>query len=159
MFSNILMAYDGSPTSLHALKQAIELVRSLSARLRIVHVIDMGWLPISPEVAIDMEALAKARRSSGEKFLSAARELAQAAGVEAETKIAETANPAHHAAESIAEEAASWPADLVVLGTHGRRGLERLLLGSVADQMTRLSSVPVLLVPLAKVTNKDEGTS
>jgi nucleotide-binding universal stress UspA family protein len=148
MYSKILMAYDGSPTSQHALKQAVELAQGLGASLRIVHVIDMGWLPDSPEIVLDLEELAKARRAGGERILTEAREMAQAAGITPETRIAETATPAEHAAESIAEEAARWPADLVVLGTHGRRGLQRLLLGSVAEQMARLSAVPVLLVPL-----------
>lgn len=150
MSSNILMAYDGTDTSQHALKQAVELASKLSANLRIVHVIDIDWLPSSPDVDIDLDALIKARRRGGEKLLQQAREIAQAAGVAAETKIAEIPNPAYHVAESLAEEASGWPADLVVMGTHGRRGLERLLLGSVAEQMTRLSAVPVLLVPLPK---------
>jgi nucleotide-binding universal stress UspA family protein len=157
MYSRILMAYDGTPTSQHALERAVELTKQLSANLRIVHVIDIGWLPVSPEVAIDLETLGKARRAGGEKLLTQAREIAIGLGLAPETRLAETPNPAHHAAESIAEEASRWPADLVVLGTHGRRGLQRLLLGSVAEQMSRLSPVPVLLVPSPKPEGKSES--
>ena len=147
MYSKILVAVDGSGTSLHTLQQAIELARNLSATLRIVHVVDMNWLPLGPELAIDIEAISAARRSAGEKILAAAREAAQKAGLEAESTLMETETPTQHVAETIAKEASRWPADLVVLGTHGRRGFERMLLGSVAEGMARRSPVPVLLIP------------
>ena len=147
MYSKILVAVDGSDTSLHALQQAIELARNLSATLRIVHVVDMNWLPLAPELAIDIEAISVVRRSAGEKILAAARETAQKAGLEAESTLMETETPTQHVAETIAKEASRWPADLVVLGTHGRRGFERMLLGSVAEGMARRSPVPVLLIP------------
>lgn len=147
MYSKILVAVDGSDTSLHALKHAIELARSLSATLRIVHVVDMHWLPLGPELAIDVEAVSAARHSAGEKVLAAARETARKAGLEAEATLVETETPTQHVAEAIAKEASRWPANLVVLGTHGRRGFERMLLGSVADGMARRSPVPVVLVP------------
>ena len=53
---------------------------------------------------------------------------------------------AKHVYDVIEEEAAQWPADLIVIGTHGRRGIRRLLLGSVAEGLTRISSKPILLV-------------
>jgi len=147
MYSRILVAVDESDTSRHALKQAIELARTLSATLRMVHVLDMSWLPIGPEMAIDTSALSAARRGVGEKIIAAAREAAQKAGLEAESTLMETETPTQHVAETIAKEASRWPADLVVLGTHGRRGFERMLLGSVAEGMARRSPVPVLLIP------------
>jgi nucleotide-binding universal stress UspA family protein len=150
MYSKILVAVDGSDTSQHALKQAIELASKLSAKLRIVHVVDMSWLPIGPELAIDTSAISAARHSAGENIVAAAREAAQMAGFETETALIETATPTQHVAEVIAQEASRWPADLVVLGTHGRRGLQRLISGSVAEHMTRLSPEPVLLVPSPK---------
>jgi nucleotide-binding universal stress UspA family protein len=72
----------------------------------------------------------------------------QAPGLEVETRLLDTATPVQHVAAAIAEAAASWPADLLVLGTHGRRGVERWLLGSVAEGAARRSTVPVLLVPV-----------
>jgi nucleotide-binding universal stress UspA family protein len=147
MYSKILVAVDGSDTSLHALQHAIELSMNLSATLRIGHVVDMNWLPLGPELAIDIEAISAVRRSAGEKILAAARETAQKAGLESESTLMETETPTQHVAETIAKEAARWPADLVVLGTHGRRGFERMLLGSVAEGMARRSPVPVLLIP------------
>jgi nucleotide-binding universal stress UspA family protein len=147
MYSKILVAVDRSDTSPHALQQAIELARKLSATSRIVHVVDMNWLPLAPELAIDIEAISAVRRSAGEKILAAAREIAQKAGLKSESALKETETPTQHVAETIAKVASNWPAVLVVLGTHGRRGFERMLLGSVAEGMARRSPVPVLLIP------------
>jgi nucleotide-binding universal stress UspA family protein len=148
MYAKILVAVDESDTSLHALKHAIELARKLSATLRMVHVLDMSWLPIGPEVAIDTTALSEARRGVGEKIMAVARDTAQQAGFEAEAVLIETETPIQQVAEVISREASRWGADLVVMGTHGRRGFQHLMLGSVAERMTRLSSEPVLLIPL-----------
>lgn len=110
----------------------------------------MSWLPIGPELAIDTDAISTARRSAGEKIIATAREAAQKAGFKTETALIETETPTQHVAEAIAQEASRWPADMVVLGSHGRRGFQHLILGSVAEQMVRLSTGPVLLVPSAK---------
>jgi len=145
VYTRILVAVDESPHAGHAVTHAAGLAKGLSAALRIVHVVDMGWLPLGPELAVDIEAIAKARRAAGEKILTAAREAARTAGVEAETRLLETATPTQRIAAAIADAAAGWPADVVVLGTHGRRGVERV--GSVAEGVARLSAVPVLLIP------------
>lgn len=153
MYAKILVAVDESDTSLNALKQAIELARKLSATLRMIHVLDMSWLPIGPEMAIDTGALSAARRSVGEKVIAAARDTAQHSGFEAEAGLIETETPIQQVAEVIVREAARWGADLVVMGTHGRRGFQHLILGSVAERMTRLSPEPVLLIPSPKGTS------
>jgi len=150
MYSKILLAVDGSEISQHAMQHAIELARSLSATLRMIHVLDMSWLPIGPEVAIDTGALSAARRDVGEKIITAARDSAQQAGFEAEAVLVETETPIQHVAELIVREASRWGADLLVLGTHGRRGFQHLMLGSVAEKVARLSSRPVLLIPSPK---------
>ena len=147
MYKQILVAIDGSPHSERALSHAIGLADGLSATLRIVHVIDTGWLGLGMELGIDTVQMSQAHREAGEKLLQDARATAQVAGLEAEIRLVEMGAPADHVAANIAKEAADWPADLVVLGTHGRRGLERMLLGSVAESMARLSPVPVLLIP------------
>ena len=152
MYSKILVAVDGSETSRHALQQAIELARALSAAVRMVHIVDMSWLPIGPEIAIDTAVMSAARRGVGENIIAAARDTALEAGFEAEAALIETETPTQHVAEAIAREASRWGAGLVVLGTHGRRGVQRLLIGSVAEQMARLSPGPVLLVPLLKAS-------
>lgn len=148
MYARILVAIDGSPHSDHALKHAVGLAKGLSASLCILHVVDIGLLPLEPELSIDFDALYQARHAAAEKTLAAARDSVQASGLAVEARLLDTATPTQHVAAAIAAEAASWPADLVVLGTHGRRGIERWLLGSVAEGVARRSSVPVLLVPM-----------
>lgn len=147
MYSNILVAVDGSEASLHALRHATQLARGLSAALHIVHVVDMSWLPVAPELAIDVETLTAARRRAGEQTLAAAREVAREAGVDADAALVETDTPVQHLAEAIVKAGLAWPADLFVVGSHGRRGFQRLMLGSVAEGIARRSPVPVLLVP------------
>jgi nucleotide-binding universal stress UspA family protein len=147
MYARILASVDGSTQGEHALRHAIGLAQALGAALRVVHVVDMGWLPLAPELALDVERLAKARRAEGETLLAAAVGLARAAGVAAQVRLVETATPTQHPAVALVEEAASWRADVVVLGARGRGRLERLLLGSVADGVARRSTIPVVLVP------------
>lgn len=147
MYSRILVAVDGSPNAERALDHAAALAKATSASLRIVHVVDVGLLGYGPELAINVEGLIEARYAFAQKVLAAARSRAEAAGVAAETAQLDTRDPTVHVAATIAEAAAAWPADLVVLGTQGRRGVERWLLGSVAEGVARRSTVPVLLVP------------
>lgn len=147
MYSRILVAVDGSDSSLHALKQAIELAKGLSATLRIIHVVEMGWLPVGIDPGIDTEAMTAARRKAADTIMAMVRETVQASGYEAETAILETETPAQHVVVAIMEDISRWAAKLVVIGTHGRRGFKSLLLGSVAEQMTRLSPIPLLLIP------------
>jgi nucleotide-binding universal stress UspA family protein len=146
MYARILAGVDGSPQAEHALRHAAGLAKALGAELRIVHVVDMGVLPLAPELALDVDRLAKARRTEGEKLLAAALEQARVAGVTPLARLVETGAPAQPIAAVLVAEAASWPADVVVLGARGRGGLERFFLGSVADGVARRSSVPVLLV-------------
>jgi len=150
MYARLLVAIDGSPHAERALQHAAELAKELSAALRIIHVLDMGWLALGPELAIDLDTLMQARRTAGEKLLASAQKRVRTAGLEAEIKLVETATPTQHIAAAIADETTAWPADLVVVGTHGFRGVEGLLLGSVAEGVARRASVPVLLVPLRK---------
>jgi nucleotide-binding universal stress UspA family protein len=146
MYERILVGVDGSTHAAHALRHAVSLAKALGAEMRIVHVVDMGVLPLAPELAIDVEHVAGARRAEGENLLAVALEQARAAGVTAQARLAETGMPAQQVAAVLVAEAASWPADVIVLGARGRGSLERLLLGSVADGVARRPSVPVLLV-------------
>jgi len=147
MYSRILVAIDESPHAERTLQHAADLAKGLSAALRIVHVLDMGWLALGPELAIDLDTFTQARRAAGEKILASAKEKVRMTGLDAEIKLVETATPTQHIAAAIADEAARWPADLMVVGSHGHRNVERLLLGSVAEGVARRSVIPVLLVP------------
>lgn len=148
MYSRILVAVDGSDSSLHALRKAIELAKGLSATLRVIHVVEMGWLPVGIDPGVDVEAMTAARRKAAETVMSTVREIVQASGYEAETAVLETQTPAQHVVVAIMDEISRWAAKLLVIGTHGRRGFKSLLLGSVAEQMTRLAPIPLLLIPV-----------
>jgi nucleotide-binding universal stress UspA family protein len=147
MYTRILVGVDGSTRGEHALRHAIGLAKALGAALRFVHVVDMGWLPVAPELALDVDRLAKARRAEGEALLAGALETARTEGVEAEGRLVETETPTQSVAAVLVEQAVSWGAGAVVLGARGRGVVERLLLGSVADGVARRSAVPVVLVP------------
>ena len=148
MYKRILVAVDGSANAANALQHAAELASGLAASLRLIHVVDMGLMPYGPELGLDIDALLESRYAAAEKLLADARDSVQQTGLEVETRLVDTALPTVHVATTIAEDAVSAKADLVVLGTHGRRGVERWLLGSVAEGVARRSTVPVLLVPM-----------
>jgi nucleotide-binding universal stress UspA family protein len=83
-------------------------------------------------------------REAGEKVLAEALAIAVSAGVTADTRLIDQFG--ERLGEAVVKEAASWKADLLVVGTHGRRGMGRMLLGSGAEQIIRLAAVPVLVV-------------
>ena len=144
MYQRILVPIDGSATAERALQEAIGLAAG-KAQLRLVYVIEELY-PLDAEgfVYIDYEALQQAMRSTGERTLTQAAEKVRRSGITAETALLDM--PGERVADVIDNEALSWKADLIVIGTHGRAGLSRLLLGSVAEDVVRGASVPVLLV-------------
>jgi nucleotide-binding universal stress UspA family protein len=144
MYRNILVAVDGSPVSALALKKAIELARITHARLCLFHALD----ELSISTALDpsrsyVGGWRAALVKQGEALLAEAAAAARQAGLEVETSLRDGfSGPVH---VEIAEKAKAWGADLIVAGTHGRRGIHRLLLGSCAEQILRHAPVPVLL--------------
>lgn len=141
LFCKILVPVDGSSISGQALDFAIKLAQEQHAELRALHVIDeLGYLS-SYEYA--GELLATARRH-GLDVLDKARQAAQQAQVPVDIRLVDQPGP--RLGETVADEAARWGADLIVVGTHGRRGVGRVLLGSGAEQIVRLATVPVLTV-------------
>lgn len=141
MYKRILVPVDGSETSNKALVAALELARQGGGRVRLVHVLDELAYLTGYEGSVDLLNVA---RDFGHKLLQDALSMAKSAGVPAETQLVDV--PGGRLGERVAEEARSWEADLVVVGTHGRRGISRMLLGSGAEQVLRLSPVPVLSV-------------
>jgi nucleotide-binding universal stress UspA family protein len=144
MYQRILVPIDGSATAERALQEAIGLAAG-KARLRLVYVIEEVY-PLDAEgfAYIDYEALQEAVRSTGERTLAQAAEKVRQSGITAETALLDV--PGERVAGVIDNEALGWKADLIVIGTHGRAGLSRFLLGSVAESVVRGASVPVLLV-------------
>jgi nucleotide-binding universal stress UspA family protein len=141
MYKRILVPVDGSETSTKALVAALQLARESGGRVRLVHTLDELAYLSGFEVSGDL--LGIAREYAG-KVLQDALEVAKSAGVPADSKLVEAAGA--RLGEVVAGEAKAWEADLVVVGTHGRRGVGRVLLGSGAEQVLRLAPVPVLAV-------------
>ena len=145
MYQRILVPIDGSPTAQLGLAEAIRLAQMSGGQLRLLHVIDelsivMGMAPY----ATPQEDLFSAMREQGEAVLAQAREQAVSQHVAADVVLLESFGGL--LADQVVAQAKSWPADLIVLGTHGRRGIGRMLLGSDAEQVLRNAPVPVLLV-------------
>ena len=141
MYRRILVAIDGSYTSNLALQEAFKLAKEAKAKLHLVHVID-----VTPGVegGFNPETLRRMVRKEGNELLKTIAELASQAGVDADTEILEEIRKKF--SKAIANEAQRWEADLIVMGTHGRIGIARLVLGSVAEGVLHNAPVPVLLV-------------
>ena len=145
MFKRILVAVDGSHTSELALQEAIKLAGEVRAQLRIVHVVDNVNLNLSAEFPNPSE-IWDAMTKAGQAILHKAGAVANATGIAVESGLIEIDTLGHRIPEMIAADADAWPADLIVIGTHGRRGLSHLLLGSVAEGVVRVATKPVLLI-------------
>lgn len=141
LFKKILVPIDGSDTSDKAMRMALDMAREALGTVRFVHVIDDDRYLSSYEFSADLRTYAE---KNAQDLLQKALDAAASMGVNAESQVVD--KPRQRLGESVADEAADWGADLVVLGTHGRRGLGRILLGSGAEQVIRLSPVPVLVV-------------
>lgn len=143
MYQNILVPVDGSDTADRALREAIQLARNLSSRIRIMHVVNSTpWITQGAPGVI--EELVTQLRSTGESIIHEAKTAVRQAGIEVDHRLIEAIG--ERAGEIIVGEANDWPADLIVCGTHGRRGLRRLLVGGDAEYIVRHSPVPVLLI-------------
>lgn len=145
MYQNILVPVDGSATSMEGLEHAIGVARLANGRIRLIHVVD------ELSFALAMDAYSGhagdwmgVLREGGAKLLQECVAKVEAVGISVDTVLRDNLDGAVH--EIVTKEAASWPADLIVLGTHGRRGAKRLLLGSSAENILRTAPVPVLLV-------------
>ena len=143
-YRRILVPVDGSPTSSKGLREALRLARAGRAKLCIVHVVDEFYAFAGVEGMGPAQDLLPAFGQGGEKVLAKAKRMADSAGVRASTVLREMIGGP--AAGPILREARKQRADLIVLGTHGRRGVRRLVLGSDAEQVVRSATVPVLLV-------------
>ncbi|HYP68077.1 MAG TPA: universal stress protein [Thiobacillaceae bacterium] len=145
MFKRILVAVDGSHTAEQALQQAIKLAKEVQAQLRIVHAVDIVNINLSAEFP-NPAKISDAITESGREILRKAEVVARAAGIPVETQLIEIDTWGHRVPEMIAADAEAWPADLIVICTHGRRGLSHLFLGSVAEGLVRVATKPVLLI-------------
>jgi nucleotide-binding universal stress UspA family protein len=144
MYKQILSPVDGSPTSNRGVAEAIRLAKNQRAKLRFLHVVDTHLVTMDMTGAVNMGEVLDILREAGVKILKAAKALAVEEGIAAETVIIDSM--IGRIGEEVVRQAKAWPADLIVMGTHGRRGVSRLFMGSDAETVIRTSPVPVLLV-------------
>ena len=145
-YKRILVAVDGSAASNKGLREAIRLAKAEGARLCIVHVVDEfpAFAAMDGMAAASTGDLVPWLREGGKRVLARAQAVAEKQGVRSKAVLREMIGGP--AADKVVREARKQRADLIVLGTHGRRGMRRLVLGSDAEQVVRTASVPVLLV-------------
>jgi nucleotide-binding universal stress UspA family protein len=143
-YRRVLVPIDDSATAAKGLASAIELASALEARLRVLHVLDPRLLIVRASTGLPPEQLLAEQHAAGTRLLGDALASAQRAGVAAETVLRQDAPL--RVSDLILAEATDWPADLIVMGTHGRHGVRRLVIGSDAETVLRGSPVPVMLV-------------
>jgi nucleotide-binding universal stress UspA family protein len=136
VFDGLLVPTDGSEQSAAATTAAVALAVRFDATVHAVHVVDADELPLSAD-----EAMVGGLVAHGERLTRAVADRAAEAGVDAVTAVVEDGRLPHHA---VVDYAADHDIDLVVMGTHGRTGLDRFVLGSVAEWTLRRSPVPVV---------------
>jgi nucleotide-binding universal stress UspA family protein len=154
MYKQILCPIDGSPTSDAGMNEAIHLAKDQNAKLRFLHIIDIFFPIMDMSGDLNEIYIADILRKNGTKILNNAEETAHKAGVTADTKMVEAIGA--RISKFILSEAEEWPADLIIMGTHGLRGFERLIMGSDVQAVIKASHVPVLLV---KNTEADKSKS
>ena len=144
MYKRILVPIDGSDTGHRGLKEAIALATEQKATLCLLHV--TSDFPVMLEMAnvVDFEKMREGLHQYGRHLLEDAKTLAGSLGIEVETQLRDLKGG--RVADAILQEVKNTGCDLIVIGTHGRRGFSRALLGSDAESVLRESPVPVLLV-------------
>jgi nucleotide-binding universal stress UspA family protein len=146
MYKRILVAVDGSATSNKALTHALQLARDSGGQVLLVHVVDeLAYITGYDQFGGYSGDLIRIMKESGAKVLNDAMDIARAAGIEADLSLVDIFGA--RLGETVADAAKRWNAELIVVGTHGRRGIGRLMLGSGAEQIARLAPVPVLIIP------------
>jgi len=144
MYSRILVPIDGSPTAERGLREAIDIAAQMKAHLVLLHIVDDYPMLLEMSSAATFEASRRHLLKFGEDVLDQARKRVDEAGVSSEGVLREVTSL--RAADAIVEEAGKRGCQLIVMGTHGRRGFNRLAMGSDAELVLRESPVPVLLV-------------
>jgi nucleotide-binding universal stress UspA family protein len=148
MYANILLSTDGSDVARQGIKQGLALAKALNAKVTVITVTEplptavgadaLAWIPSKAEI----DSFDAANKERAGKVLDEARAMAERIGISAELVHVPNAHPA----STILETAKSKGCDLIVMGSHGRRGLRKLFLGSQTSEVLADGSVPVLVV-------------
>ena len=143
MYKNVLLPVDGSEASTYAAQEGFKLASVLGSSVTLLFVVDISiiTMPDAESGIANVEMIRKNFMEQGKRLLASLSASGREKGVKVETMVAE--GDVHNEIIRAAEEK---KADLIIMGTHGRRGLNRLLLGSVAESVTRRAHCPVLLI-------------
>jgi len=149
MYRRILVPVDGSATSTRGLTEAIKLAKLTGARVKVVHVVDeISFASSMAAAGAYSGEVVDLLRESGAKVLQHAKSRVERNGLRADAELFDSF--AGRVCDIVVDAARGWRADLIVLGTHGRRGVGRLMMGSDAELIVRSAPVPVLLVRAAE---------
>ena len=154
MYKKILCPVDGSATSNCGMMEAIHLAKDQNAKLRFLHVIDVYFPIMAGAGDFNVVYMDDMLREYGKIVLKKAEIAAHKAGIEVDVRTVEAIGG--RVSKFVMQQVKEWPADLIVMGTHGLRGIERLVLGSDAETIVRTSLVPVLLVREKLVDRKTQ---
>lgn len=143
MYQRFLVPIDGSATSEHALDEAIKFAQQQKAHIEVLYVVEDILFSENDDYNYYAE-LRHLLRSNGEKILARAQNKISQAGIEHETKL--MVSQGERIVDVIIKEAKNISADLIIIGTHGRTGFSRILLGSVAEGVVRTAHIPILLI-------------
>ena len=144
MYKRILVPVDGSPTATAGVREAIRLASGMQATVQLIHVIDRLSLVQTMDPTPLIEDLMRRMQAAGRRTLEEARGLFEKAGIAVQMTLKEPDKGS--VADAIVEEAGRSKAELIVMGTHGRRGISRMVMGSTAQGVVASSKLPVLLV-------------
>lgn len=145
MYRRILLAIDGSRSSMNALEHALSMALATHAEVCAMFIVDDSDLLFEVSLVDRPWQLADII-AYGKQVLAHAGGRLSAAGVHWSSRLVETAGSPTKIAEAIIAEADHWSADLIVMGTHGHRGVQRMVLGSVSEHVVSKTVRPVLLV-------------
>lgn len=145
MYERILVAVDGGDSADLAMTQAIGMARAFHADIKLLYVVDDSEFFDTAGMA-DTAMVLSQLVQGGERALDLAAERCSQAGVTCIKELVERPLGRGNISETIVERADTWPADLIVMGTHGRRGVRRVIMGSVSEGVVAQTSKPVLLI-------------
>ncbi|SDD82671.1 Nucleotide-binding universal stress protein, UspA family [Cupriavidus sp. YR651] len=145
MYGKIMVAVDGSKNADLALAEAVQIAMACGSEIAVVHVIDNSYLKCNP-LFIGTDELHTALRADGEALLKAACDLVEAQDIPCTTRLIDEPAAMGDISTVVEQAAQEGCAELLVIGTHGRHGMHRLLLGSVAEGLVHHTKLPVLLV-------------
>jgi nucleotide-binding universal stress UspA family protein len=145
MYRHIIAAIDDSDTSRRAIREAVALARSTNAELTLVHAVDEALFShFNHTTLANRDAVQSALINEGQSVLDEAARLATEAGLTPATRLLTSEHQS--TSDQVAQAVRTLNADLLIVGSHGRRGVQRLFLGSVAERLLHKVTISVLIV-------------